>query len=122
MPAKDEKRELRLRVPVLPEEAAEIRRLAKAAGLPVAAYLRQVGQGYRLRGVIDHERIRELATMSADLRRLGDLLELWLQDDPRTRQFGEATIRAVLAKTEETHGAACQLLRSLVQPDSRKRL
>ena len=51
METKQEKRLTRkarqLRAPVLPEEAAAIKRLAATAGLPVAAYLRNVALSYR---------------------------------------------------------------------------
>ncbi len=111
-----------LRVPVLPAEAVEIQRLAAAAGLPVAAYLRNVGLGYRLHGKLDHRRVEELARINGDLGRLGGLLKLWLTDDPRTAQFGETTILAVLSKIEDTQYEMQQIMRDVVLPNSSRHL
>lgn len=105
-----------LRVPVLPAEEAQIKRLAAAAGLPVAAYLRRVGLGYRLPGILDHRRVEELARINGDLGRLGGLLKLWLTNDERTAAFGEATIRAVLAKIADTQDEMHAVMRAVVLP------
>jgi len=105
-----------LRVPVLPAEEAQIKRLAAAAGLPVAAYLRKVGLGYRLQGILDHRRVEELARINGDLGRLGGLLKLWLTNDERTAAFGEATIRAVLAKIVDTQDEMHSVMRAVVLP------
>lgn len=105
-----------LRVPVLPAEEAQIKRLAAAAGLPVAAYLRKVGLGYRLPGILDHRRVEELARINGDLGRLGGLLKLWLTNDERTATFGEATIRAVLAKIADTQDEMHAVMRAVVLP------
>ena len=105
-----------LRVPVLPAEEAQIKRLAAAAGLPVAAYLRKVGLGYRLQGILDHRRVEELARINGDLGRLGGLLKLWLTNDERTAAFGEATIRAVLAKITDTQDEMHAVMRAVVLP------
>ncbi|WP_426078820.1 conjugal transfer transcriptional regulator TraJ [Janthinobacterium sp. PSPC3-1] len=105
-----------LRVPVLPAEEAQIKRLAAAAGLPVAAYLRKVGLGYRLPGILDHRRVEELARINGDLGRLGGLLKLWLTNDERTAAFGEATIRAVLAKIADTQDEMHAVMRAVVLP------
>lgn len=103
-----------LRVPVLPAEEAQIKRLASAAGLPVAAYLRKVGLGYRLPAILDHRRVEELARINGDLGRLGGLLKLWLADDMRTAAFGEATIRAVLSKIADTQDELHAVMRAVV--------
>jgi hypothetical protein len=110
------RKDRQLRVPVLPGEEKEIKRLAAATGLPVAAYLRNVGLGYRVRGILDNKRVEELARINADLGRLGGLLKLWLTDDPRTATFGEATMRAVLARIEETQIEMHEVMRAVVVP------
>lgn len=92
------KRRQHLRVPVFPEEKEEIERQARQAGLSVARYLREVGQGYEIKGITDYERVRELARINGDLGRLGGLLKLWLTDDVRTANFGEATILTLLGR------------------------
>ena len=105
-----------LRVPVLPAEEAQIKRLAAAAGLTVAAYLRKVGLGYRLPGILDHRRVEELARINGDLGRLGGLLKLWLTNDERTASFGEARIGAVLAKIADTQDEMHAVMRAVVLP------
>ncbi len=67
------KRQHHLRVPVLPEEREAIGRQARQADLSVARYLREVGQGYSIKGIVDLEQVRELARINGDLGRLGGL-------------------------------------------------
>jgi hypothetical protein len=80
-----------LRVPVLPEEEAAIKRQAAVAGLSVAAYLRNVGLGYEIHSVLDLQRVDELARINADLGRLGGLMKLWLTNE---REAGRLHCRA----------------------------
>jgi len=105
-----------LRVPVLPGEAEQIKHNAQAAGRTVAAYLRSVGLGYEVRGILDNRRVEELARINGDLGRLGGLLKLWLTDDVRTAAFGEATIRALLSKIEDTQATMHDVIRCVVIP------
>lgn len=107
---------LHLRVPVLPEEEAQIKSNAAAAGLAVATYLRTVGLGYQVTGILDNQRVEELARINGDLGRLGGLLKLWLTDDVRTLQFGEPTIRALLSKIENTQDQMHDVMRAVVLP------
>ena len=103
-------------MPVLPDEEEQIKRKAKAAGKPVAAYLRNVGLGYEVRGILDNRRVEELARINGDLGRLGGLLKLWLTNDVRTEAFGEATIRALLSKIEDTQDQMHEVMRRVVLP------
>ncbi len=105
-----------LRVPVFPDEQEAIQRQAKQAGMSVARYLREVGQGYRIQGIVDYEQVRELARINGDLGRLGGLLKLWLTNDERTAQFGEATLRAVLGRIEATQDEMGKIMISVVMP------
>ena len=110
------KRKHHLRVPVFLEEKKLIEEQAQRAGMSVARFLREVGQGYRIGGVVDYEHVRELARINGDLGRLGGLLKLWLTNDERTAQFGEATIRAVLSRIEATQDQMGQVMMSVVMP------
>jgi hypothetical protein len=119
--AEDEKltgriRRHHLRVPVFPEEKAEIVQQAAQAGMSVARYLREVGQGYAIRGVVDLEQVRQLARINGDLGRLGGLLKLWLTDDVRTLRFGDTTILALLGRIEETQDEMGKVMKSVVRP------
>ncbi|HBO4723076.1 TPA: conjugal transfer transcriptional regulator TraJ [Pseudomonas aeruginosa] len=110
------KRHRHLRVPVFPEEAQTIEENAKRAGMSVARYLREVGQGYKITGIVDYQHVREMVRISGDLGRLGGLLKLWLADDPRTARFGDATILALLAKIEEKQDELGKVMMRVVRP------
>jgi hypothetical protein len=105
MPTSTRKHGRHLRVPVLPDEEALIKANAKAAGLSVAAFLRNVGIGYEVRGVFDLGAVDELAKVNADLGRLGGLLKMWLTNDERLSLYDRAqmthTIMGVLEKIRE---------------------
>lgn len=105
-----------IKVYCLPEEREQIETNARAAGLSVARYLREVGQGYRITGIIDYEKVRELARISGDLGRLGGLLKLWLTNDERAAQFGYETIHALLSKIERTQDEMGQVMMAVVMP------
>lgn len=111
-----DKRQQHLRVPVLPVEKETIERQAKQAGMSVARYLREVGQGYPIRGIVDYEQVRELARINGDLGRLGGLLKWWLTNDARTAQFGESTILAVLDRILDTQDQMGKVMLSIVMP------
>ena len=109
-----------MRVPVLPDEEAEIKRLAASVGLSVATYLRNVGLGYQVPGILDNKRVEELARINGDLGRLGGLLKLWLTDDVRTLQFGEATILALLSRIESTQDRMHEVMQEVVTPRTKR--
>lgn len=105
-----------IKVYCLPEERAEIVANARKAGISTARYLREVGQGYQVKSVMDYEYVRELARISGDLGRLGGLLKLWLTDDVRTAHFGSETILRLLARIEITQDEMSNVMRSMVRP------
>ena len=105
-----------IKVYCLAEERERIAANAKAAGLSRSAFLLAVGQGYRVQGITDYEQVRELARINGDLGRLGGLLKLWLTDDVRTAQFGETTIRALLARIEATQDQMAGVMEAVVRP------
>lgn len=107
-----------IKVYCLPEERAELVLLAKASNRSLSSYLLNVGLGYRIKGIVDHKRVEELARINGDLGRLGGLLKLWLTNDERTKSFGEATIRAVLSKVEDTQAMMHDVIRTVVIPKS----
>lgn len=110
------KRRQHLRVPVLPEEKARIEHQAQQAGISVARYLREVGQGYRIKSIVDYELVRELVRINGDLGRLGGLIKLWLTDDARTARLGEPTLRALLERIETTQGQMREVMGRVVRP------
>ena len=110
------RRRQHLRVPVFPEEKDAVEANAQRAGVSVARYLRDVGQGYQIRGVMDYQQVRERVRVNGDQGRLGGLLKLWLTDDVRTAQFGEATLRALLGRIEATQDEMSRIMKAVVQP------
>ncbi|EMK3344981.1 TPA: conjugal transfer transcriptional regulator TraJ [Vibrio harveyi] len=109
-----------IKVYCLPAEKSLIEAQAARAGMSAARYLREVGQGYHIQGVVDYEQVNELAKINGDLGRLGGLLKLWLTNDVRTAQFGESTIRAVLSKIEATQEEMGAVMTKIVMPRSEK--
>jgi hypothetical protein len=105
-----------IKVYCTPAEKEAIEANARAAGMSSARYLREVGQGFPVRGVMDYEKVRELAAMNGDLGRLGGLLKLWLTNDARTAHFGESTIRALLARIEKTQDQMTDVMRQVIYP------
>ena len=110
------RRQHHLRVPVFPEERALIEQNAKNAGRSVAAYLREIGQGYKVQGVLDFQLVGDLVRVNGDMGRLGGLLKLWLSDDPRTAKFGEAHVRVLLQRIEEGQLEMRQIMQSVMHP------
>ena len=108
-----------IKVYCLPAERLQIEANARAAGLSLSTYLLKVGIGYRMRGMLDHQRVDELARINGDLCRLGELLKLWLQDDARTAVLDEATLRAALARIEATQDRMIAVMRVVVFPRER---
>ncbi len=109
-----------IKVYCLPEERELIEANARRAGVSVARYLREVGQGYQIKGIVDYERVRELARINGDLGRLGGLLKLWLTDDVRTAHFGAATILSLLRRIEATQDEMSQIMKFVVRSRAEK--
>ena len=113
------KRGRHLRVPVFPDEEQAIKAQAAAAGLSIAAYLRSVGMGFEIKGIVDHQRVEDLARINGDLGRLGGLLKLWLTKDERLAQFDpdqmRQTIAGVLSKIASNQDALHHVMQTVVK-------
>lgn len=105
-----------IKVYCLPSEREAIAENARAAGKSLSNFLLNVGQGYRIQGITDYERVRELARINGDLGRLGGLLKLWLADDVRTAAFGTETIHRLLERIEATQAEMAEVMKSIVRP------
>ncbi len=103
-------------VRVLPDEKAIIESHAKQTGHSTSSYLRLLGLGYAPKSIVDNAQVLELARINGDLGRLGGLLKLWLTNDARTAQFGESTIRAALARIEDTQEKMIEVMKLVVMP------
>ena len=109
-----------IKVYCLDEEKEIIREKSEQAGMSMARYLREVGQGYQINGIVDYEQVKELAKVNGDLGRLGGLLKLWLTNHEKTIKFSEATILAVLYKILTNQDKISDLMMRIVQPKARK--
>jgi hypothetical protein len=105
---------LRLRVPVLPDEAAAIKAQAKSCGLSTATYLRNLGLGFPTRDLSSPKAVLELCRLHGDLARIGSLLELWLLNDTRLAIQDRATLsRNIQALLTELHVLQSSLLETV---------
>ncbi len=119
MEKKVTRKQTHLRVPVLPEEKDAIEQNARKAGLSVAAYLRNVGLGYRITGIIDNKHVEELSRINGDLGRLGGLLKLWLTNSEKTKQLGSAHISQVLERIMQTQDELLKIIKRVVTPKTK---
>ena len=104
----------------LPSEKTDIEAKAMASGHSASSYLRNVGQGYPMRSILDYERIEALAKINGDLGRLGGLLKLWLTDDAKLARFDVAqmskTIVGVLEEIRSNQRAIREIMARIVTP------
>ncbi|WP_408289747.1 conjugal transfer transcriptional regulator TraJ [Paraburkholderia sp. RL17-373-BIF-A] len=104
-----------IRVWCLPEEKAQIEANARDAGLSTSRYLRNVGMGYKIKGVIDATLVRDLAKINGDQGRLGGLLKLWLTNSEKLGNEDpdhmRRVIRGVLDRINTTQSAMLELAR-----------
>ncbi|SEP42793.1 conjugal transfer transcriptional regulator TraJ [Nitrosovibrio sp. Nv6] len=107
-----------LRVPVLPEEKTAIKRQADAAGLSIAAYLRNVGLGYEVHGTLDYRCVEDMAKINGDLGRMGGLLKLWLTNHERLTEFRPVDVRKLifgnLAKIDSNQDELRKIIKRVV--------
>lgn len=101
------------------EDRAVLRDKARSTGMSQSKYLLQVGLGYPVRSIVDHQQVEELFRINGDLGRLGGLLKLWLSEDTRVAGVGVTTIRTVLKRIEHTQGLMVHIIRQIVQPKAK---
>ena len=110
---KKERRDKKLRVPVLPIEEAEIKSKATDAGLTVAEYLRNLGLGYKVPSVVDSKQVDSLLKINGDLGRLGGLIKLWLTNDKRTKLIGKSQLHLTLDSIRNTQSTMLDVIMKL---------
>ncbi len=110
---KKERRDKKLRVPVLPIEDAEIKSKATDAGLTVAEYLRNLGLGYQVPSVVDSRQVDSLLKINGDLGRLGGLIKLWLTNDKRTKLIGKSQLQMTLDSIRNTQSTMLDVIMKL---------
>ena len=97
-----ERRDKKLRVPVLPVEEKQIKSKAQESGLSIAEYLRNLGLGYHVPSVIDKSQVDALLKINGDLGRLGGLIKLWLTSESRTKFIGRSQLQLTLDSIQST--------------------
>jgi hypothetical protein len=106
-----------IKVWCLSAERAAIEANAKAAGVSLSTYLRNVGMGCEIRGVLDYQRVDELAKINGDLGRLGGLLKLWLTNDEKLAGYSVAEKRrlidSLLDRIRDTQGAMLDVVKKI---------
>ena len=110
---KKERRDKKLRVPVLPIEEAEIKSKATDAGLTVAEYLRNLGLGYQVPSIVDSRQVDSLLKINGDLGRLGGLIKLWLTNDKRTKLIGKSQLHMALDSIRNTQSTMLDVIMKL---------
>ena len=110
---KKERRDKKLRVPVLPIEEAEIKNKATDAGLTVAEYLRNLGLGYQVPSIVDSRQVDSLLKINGDLGRLGGLIKLWLTNDKRTKLIGKSQLQMTLDSIRNTQSTMLDVIMKL---------
>ena len=110
---KKERRNKKLRGPVLPIEEAEIKNKATDAGLPVAEYLRNLGLGYQVPSIVDSRQVDSLLKINGDLGRLGGLIKLWLTNDKRTKLIGKSQLHMTLDSIRNTQSTMLDVIMKL---------
>jgi hypothetical protein len=85
-----------IKVWCLPEEKKSIENNARKAGMSVSMYLRNVGMGYQIKGVIDADLVLKLAKINGDQGRLGGLLKLWLMNSEKLNGQDPERMRRVI--------------------------
>lgn len=109
-----------IKVYCFPEEKIDIENQALASGLSASTYLRNVGLGYQIKGILDHQRVDDMAKINADLGRLGGLLKLWLTNDEKLIGLGmeplqmHKTILAALSRIEDNQKALREIMKAVV--------
>ena len=86
----------RFQIPVFAEEAKAIKDQAKAAGLSVSAYFRNLALGYEIRSALDQDNISQLAKINADQGRLGGLLKMWLTNHEKLKGHDSDQLRITI--------------------------
>ena len=92
-------------VRVSESEKQAIAQNAADCGLNPGTFLRHLGLGHQVKGVVDQKAVLDLLQVNADLGRLGGLLKLWLTDDEhRPALAQQREIVALIREIADTQG------------------
>jgi hypothetical protein len=83
---------------VFPDEEQQIVNYAESTGLSVAAYLRNLGMGYKPTSVLDAQIVEDLAKINAAQSRLGNLVQLALSNPEKQGLYGDIGVARELRR------------------------
>lgn len=78
------------------EEKNGIKRLASLHKMNVSEYVRHKALSYRSEPLVDGDKVKLLLEKNAELTRLGNLLKIWVFDDPKCSMPMRANIELKL--------------------------
>ena len=93
-----EKRDHRFDCRMSTEEKNEIKRLASLHKMNVSEYVRHKVLSYQSEPLVDSEKVELLMEKNAELTRLGNLLKIWVLNDPKYSMQIRAKIELKLAE------------------------
>lgn len=83
------------------EEKNEIKRLASLHNMKVSEYVRHKALSYQSEPLVDSEKVKLLLEKNAELSRLGNLLKVWVLNDPKPSMKLRANIELKLPEILE---------------------
>lgn len=83
------------------EEKNEIKRLASLHNMKVSEYVRHKALSYQSEPLVDSEKVKLLLEKNAELSRLGNLLKVWVLNDPKSSMKLRANIELKLPEILE---------------------
>lgn len=102
-----------INVRVKPEQYKIIKANADNAGLSVSAFMKKVGQGFVPQSTHDREAFKHLILLSADMARLGNLLNQANKGLDWRDKTGSQTIMQLYAEIEKTRILLTERIREL---------
>lgn len=79
------------------KQLAEIKRMADLYGMSIASYIRFKALNYQAKIIMDADKLELLMKKNIELARLGNLLKIWLFNDPKYSLLIRAKIELKLS-------------------------
>ena len=114
-------RHLDIKVRVNDSEKSRIQQAARAAALPVTAYLRARGLGASPATQNDRDLVQQVLLARGDVGRFGGLLKLWLTDPPKLDAFDRASVHQGVATSDVVCDMLLETTHKVLQRRSRRR-
>lgn len=99
-----------------PAEVETISERSRLVGMAPSTFLREVALGHEPASLLDREAVHELATLRAELGRLGGLLKMWLSNSERTQIGVAMRVPETLDGIRRSEGAILDAIKRLSPP------